>query len=542
MYIIEVSLSEGINNSEGIHFAFTDKLISNFFGRGHVSKKGSIKEGEIVKSKNLTLVALFIGILICSLSLLPITNAQPFENAKFENIQVYHYRPDGKIDNFELINGGTAKVYDNDNVEIYLICRNENLPSANLYTKTYINDNLQRIGYIPYPVPTGLIGIDAWPTNLYGPVTQHWRVELWWNNNGENILEDNKGFDIWVVKLFVENWSPAPLTVEKGKTALTSWSINFNNGGNDEMDNVSISVVDPKDLQITPTSQNLDNVIAGGTSSTSFSVTALPLTLTTGQRTVKFQITYYDYMGISHTETMSAPVNVDKLSTSIALSLNPSSVKIDGSSTITAKLIDGNGNPIANQVISFSVENAMIGSVNTNSSGEATQTYTANVDAGTYAVNASFAGTVDYKPSSQTDNLVVEPLTTTIVIIIPSSATLGDLVTIKATLKDEQNRPLENMDVVFQINGNSIGDNNTDSSGIALITYKTSTAGTFKVQAIFGGTRNYVASSSTIANLAVSTSSIALELGIGFVLVVVVVIFGLLIFVRKRSAMKIPFK
>jgi len=341
-----------------------------------------------------------------------------------------------------------------------------------------------------------------------------------------------------VVKLFVENWSPAPLTVEKGKTAPSSWSINFKNGGNDEMDNVSISVVDPMDLQITPTSQNLGNIIAGGTSSTIENVTALPLTLTTGQRTVKFQITYYDFMGIYHTETMSASVNVEKLSTSITLTLDPSSVKIGGSSTFTAKLIDGNGNPVANQAISFSVENASIGSANTNSSGEATQTYTANVNAGTYAVNAYFAGTVeDYKPSTATKNLTVEPFKTTLVLDVPSSAMLGDMVTIKATLKDEKSNPLQNMDVEFQINEKTIGSAKTDSSGIASIQYETSTAGTLQVKAIFAGVTNYE-NSSAVAQLVVKTS-IALEVGI-IALVVAVVIIGLLIYARKRG-MKIPF-
>jgi hypothetical protein len=174
------------------------------------------------------------------------------------------------------------------------------------------------------------------------------------------------------------------------------------------MDNVSISVADNAGLGITPQSQDLNNIIAGDTKSVSFSVTA-PFTSTIGPHPVIFQITYFDFMGISHTENMEALVTVAKLSTSITLGVEPSSVKIGDPCTITANLVDGNGNPIANQVISFSVGATSIGSDNTDSSGNAVQTYTANVvDAGTYVISATFDGTADYAPSSKTVNLIVE--------------------------------------------------------------------------------------------------------------------------------------
>ena len=488
---------------------------------------------KIVKGKHLLLMVLFIGILMSSLSLVSLTNAQPYQGAKFENIQLFHIRPDNRTDIFDLFTEN-AKVYDNDNLRIRFQFKNENIyPEANLHTNIYINDNLEN-STNPITTENNTDMTDIWRTiSSYSLDIQRWKVELWWENN----LEDTKEFNVWVVKLFVENWSPAPITVEKGRTALSSWSIAFNNGGNDVMENVSISVVDPVDLQITHTSQNLGGITAGGSSSTSFSVTALPLTLTTGPRDVKFQITYHDFMGISHTETMSAPVIVDRLSTSIALSLDPSSVKKDNSTAITAMLVDGNGSPVANQDISFSVGTTSIGSENTDSSGKATQIFVANVDAGTYAISASFAGTVDYKPSSQTTNLTVEPFKTTLVLdIVPSSATLGDKVTIKAILKDEKGIPLPNENVEFQINDKTIDSATTDSNGVASIQYKTSIAGTLDVKAVFAGETNYE-NSSTIAKLVVNTSR-ALQVGI-VALVVIVVLVGLVFFAMRRG-MKMP--
>jgi len=510
-------------------------LVFDTFCKAYATYSVKGQRGENLKGKSILLIAVSIGILM-SLNLVLLANAQPYRMAYFENIKVIHTYPDGRTENFELVNDGTAKVYDNDNLLLYLIFYNENLmPSANLYTKIYIDNELQRTSD-NLLTPGGRLapGTYGWPTISSGPDNQRWKVELWWENN----LEDAKEFNVWVVKLYVENWSPAPITVEKGTTAPSSWSITFNNGGNDVMENVSISVADPVDLQITPTSQNLDNVIAGGSGSTSFSVTALPLALTTGQRDVKFQITYYDFMGISHTETISAPVIVDRLSTSIALSLDPSSVGKDNSTAITAMLVDGNGSPVTNQEISFSVGTTSIGSENTDSSGKATQIFLANVDAGTFAINASFAGTVDYKPSSQTTNLTVEPFKTTLVLdIVPSSTVPGDTVTLKATLKDEKSIPLPNENVEFQINGTTIDSATTDSNGVASIQYKTSIAGTLDVKAVFAGETNYE-NSYAIDELVVE-ESIALKLGITVAAVVIAAAVAVLILARRRG-MKIP--
>ncbi|KUO39635.1 MAG: hypothetical protein AVW06_03405 [Hadesarchaea archaeon DG-33-1] len=476
-----------------------------------------------MKSKSVQPIVIFIGILM-SLNLVPLTNAQPYGGAYFTSIKVIH--AGGEI---ELVNGRTAKVYDNLPMLINLRFYNENLePSANLYTKVYIDNELQHTSG-DYHILKGRSGSDIWLVSSSGPAIQRWKVELWWGSN----LEDAKEFDVWVVKLLVSDWSPAPLTVEKGKTAPSSWPINFKNDGNDNMGNVSISVVDPAGLEITPQSQNLDNVITEETKSTSFSVTA-PFTLTTGPRTVKLQITYDDFMGISHAEIFSASVDVTKLSTSITLSVEPSRIKKDDPCTITAKLVAGNGNPMANQTISFSVEATSIGSVNTDSFGNAVKTYTANVDAGTYVISASFGGSADYEASTKTTDINVEPFKTTLTLEVLSAFTL------KATLKDEKGNPLQTMDVEFQISEENvwkrIGSAKTDPRGIASIEHEPSTAGTFKIKAIFAGTKNYEASSA-IAEL-IAKKSIVLKLGI--IMVVAVTIVALLVFARKRG-MKIPF-
>jgi hypothetical protein len=205
-------------------------------------------------------------------------------------------------------------------------------------------------------------------------------------------------------------------------------------------------------------------------------------------------MSYDDFRGTSHVESKTAYVTVTKLGTSITLTLEPSSVKKDGLTTITAKLLDGNGNPVANQPISFFIGTTSLDSANTDTSGNAVKSYTANIDAGTYVINASYSGSADFGSSSGTINLIVNPFTTTLTVEVPS-ATQGKPVTLKATLKDENDNPVQGVNIQFQIydgtNWSNIGSANTDSNGVASISYTPSNTGTFQVRAMFSGTTNY---------------------------------------------------
>jgi len=361
---------------------------------------------EVLKGKNLILIAA-VGILLASLGSMPLANAQPYYDAYFTSINVTHGNGD-----IELISGGTAKVYDGQTAWKNLTFYNEGCGvfGADLYTKIYESDTLSGTSSKRY-VFKGTSSSDDWYSTVYGPAVYTYKVELWWDSAGTHYLEDVKYFDTKVVKLFMTDWSPSDLSIEKGKTTASTLSISFENGGNDYMYSAEVSVVDSDALQISPQSQSLGDISSGGTKSTSFSITA-PTTATLGTHTVSFQIDYDDFRGVSHSETKTASVSVAKLGTSITLDLEPSSINIGDSTTITATLVDGNANSIENQEITFSVGTTTIGTASTDSSGNAVKSYTANIDAGTYVIKASYTESTDYGPSSATSNLIVNPFTT----------------------------------------------------------------------------------------------------------------------------------
>lgn len=590
-----------------------------------------------MKSKNnngLTL-AIVIALIASSLSLLTEAYAQPYYDAYFTSIMVTNGN-----DTIELINGGTAKVYDGQTVWKNLTFYNEacGLFGANLYTKIYRDGLLVGTSNERY-VWKGSYSSDNWYSTEYGSATKEYKVELWWDSAGTHYLEDVNYFDIWVVKLFVSDWSPESLTVEKGKTTASTLPISFENGGNDYMYSTTISVVDSDGLQISPQSQSLGDISAEGTKSVGFSVIA-PDTTTIGSHTVSFQIDYDDFRGVSHSETKTASIDVAKLGTRIELTLQPTSLKIGASTTIVAKLTDGNNVAIANKEISFSIGTTSIGTATTDSSGNAGKTYAANLDAGTYTIKASYGGSIDYGSSSATSNLIVNSLDTTLTINAPSvkvgttatisttlkdengnpiseanidfylyedgvwskissattdavgeasitqtfntagdyqiktvyagstnynsfdatatltisqfattltidvpSATQGKEVTLKATLKDENGNPMQNIDIDFYIYEENawkkIGSAKTHSSGVASLKYSPSATGAFQVKAMFGGTTSYAESSSTSASLNVAMDYTLYYIGGGIIAVTIIGVVGYMAF-RRRKKVAVP--
>jgi 5-hydroxyisourate hydrolase-like protein (transthyretin family) len=488
-----------------------------------------------VKEMNRNMALIFAIIILYVLNVTPFANAQPYYDAYFTSIMV----TDGNGAS-DLLYGGTAKVYDGQLISINTTAYNNRCGvfGANLYVKMYVSDVLVTTTSEAYILKGTNMGNQLYDYQ-FGAKIVNYKVELWWDSSGTYYLEDEKTFSIQVVKLSVSEWLPSSLSVEKGKTTASTWSITFKNGGNDMMYGSSISIVDSSGLQITPTSTSLGNIASQGIKSTSFSVVA-PNTLSTGYKTVSFQIGYNDFEGNSHVESKAGYVAVNKLGTSIVLTLTPSSVKKDASMTITARLLDGNGNPIGSQSIAFSIGATSLGSANTDSSGNAVKPYTANINAGTYVVNASYAGGADYGSSSGTSNLIVNPFTTTLTIDVPS-AIQGQSVTLKATLKDENGNPIQGVSIQFQMYDGTSWTNmssaNTDSNGVASISYTPSSTGSFQVKAMFGGTANYAPSASTSANLNVGMDYTPYYVGGGIIVVIILCAIGYWVYrTRKKTA------
>ena len=129
--------------------------------------------------------------------------------------------------------------------------------------------------------------------------------------------------------------------------------------------------------------------------------------------------------------------------------------------------------------------------------------------------------------------------------------------TIEAILEDENGIPLKNMDIDFYVCGTScIGANKTDSDGAALLRlsddlplftypklelFETKKSETWKINAVFEGTSNYVQSSSLDVYIAFAFIDYTLYLiGGGIIVVVIICVAGYLVLQRRKRPITMP--
>lgn len=444
--------------------------------------------------------------------------AQGSEGAYFTRIVVTN-----GLSSVDLVNGGQASVVSGQTIWYNLTFYNSNVGffGAGLFSKIYTDGSLVGTSSDQY-VWRSFHGSYNWYQTGLSSGIHTIKVELWWDGSGTYYLEDTGTFQVFVVQLS-SSWSAPSVSVPRGSTTGSSWTVSVSNTGNDVMHSVSVAVVDSAGLQISPQTQPLGDMSAGATKSTSFTVIA-PTTLGIGQYNVIFTISYLDFEGNTYQNSEYGLVTVTKTATSMAVSLDKSTVSIGDTVTIQAALT-ANGAGIEGQAVVFSIGGNTIGSGTTDSSGRAVTTYTASVSPGTYTVQASFAETNTYLSSTGSANLIVTATPTTLTLSTPSSLTQGSSITLTATLTDSKGNPIQGQSVQFLVNGTLIGSATTDVSGKASFEYTPNTSGSAQIQAVYQGAGNYAQSSSSVVPVQISTPGI---LGLGttgtIILVVAIVI------------------
>lgn len=257
----------------------------------------------LLKNQALTMSIFVIMFIFSSFSIQSV-KSQPYYDAWFTHIYVTNGNSE-----IDLINGGTAKVYDGQVVVKKLTFYNDGAGffGADLYTRIHRDDELIGTSSETY-VWKGSSDTDEFSLALSGPATYSYKVELWWENWGQHLLVDVKEFNIKVVKLWVSNWSPSTLSIERGFES-GDLTLTFTNGGNDYMYDVSVSVIDSAGLTVNPQTQDLGTINEGGTKTATFSVQA------SGDKspkdyTITLEVAYNDLRGVTHTETFQADVTV----------------------------------------------------------------------------------------------------------------------------------------------------------------------------------------------------------------------------------------
>ncbi|MFU2191302.1 Ig-like domain repeat protein, partial [Methanobacterium sp. MZD130B] len=176
---------------------------------------------------------------------------------------------------------------------------------------------------------------------------------------------------------------------------------------------------------------------------------------------------------IEFDETNNAINTTRNVFTITQLIVNPVNCYTNDQVTLTAKLMDTAYNvPLSGKTINFKVNNVFVNSAVTDANGIASLAYTVTFLPNTYTIFGEFVQDSLYLGSDDTDNLNVR-FTPTNITVNQVEGYWNDTVNLQATLTDTgHNRPLQNKEVNFKVNGNNIGSVFTNSQGIATLPYQ----------------------------------------------------------------------
>jgi len=171
-----------------------------------------------------------------------------------------------------------------------------------------------------------------------------------------------------------------------------------------------------------------------------------------------------------------------------------------------ATVKDLGNNSVSGINIIFYINGSYVGSGVTDSNGIASINYTIP-STGNYTLVAGFSGNANYSAlNSSVVYFEARKLNTNTTVAAGVAGSVGEIINLTATLKDENGFLLVGKNVSFYVNGIFNGTAITGSNGVAVLAYKIPAVGTYYYTAYFPGDGNYTSSNSTLNGGLVSTN------------------------------------
>ena len=306
---------------------------------------------------------------------------------------------------------------------IYLISNPSSPSNANMQifsnNITNFGDGIYSILYTPTGTSLTQLYLNRFYNNTHGlsitSSTEFTAINNWW---GKNIsptvytssppatydIFDNQGtvtYDPWIVLNINEN----PSSISTGSSSIITADLTYNSNNQDTSILYPGQYL-PDGISVNFSSDSLGNVNPGtnlttnGLATTTFNSCNLP-----GNSVISTTV---------DVQTVSGIINIIGTPVSTAIIVDPINGAKGNVVNLVATLNDLTNLPINNQLITFSVNNNIVGSALTNALGVATLPYIITQNTGIYTILATFAGDSTYMVSSNTNNLnVVVPPTVT---------------------------------------------------------------------------------------------------------------------------------
>ena len=282
---------------------------------------------------------------------------------------------------------------------------------------TNFGDGIYSILYTPTGTSSTQLYLNRFYNNTHGlsiaSSTEFTAINNWW---GKNIrptvytssppaiydIFDDQGtvtYDPWIVL----NINANPSSISTGSSSTITADLT-KNSNNQDTSILYPGQYLPGGIPVNFSSDSLGNVnptttfTTNGLATTTFNSGNLP-----GNSVVSTTV---------DAQTLSGIINIIGTPVSTAITVNPISGVNGKVVNLIATLNDLTNLPINNKLITFSVNNNIVGSAFTNALGVATLPYIITQNSGIYTILATFAGDSTYMASSNTNNLnVVVPPT-----------------------------------------------------------------------------------------------------------------------------------
>jgi hypothetical protein len=192
----------------------------------------------------------------------------------------------------------------------------------------------------------------------------------------------------------------------------------------------------------------------------------------------------------------SEPFTIERMPTSLTYT-GDTSGDFNDAVTLAARLTDHGGSPLSGKTIAFTAGTQGCSDV-TDDSGLASCTIVPSQEAGSYTLTVSFAGDVDYLPSSDSGTFVVTRQETTTTYTGPLVILQGEPVTLAGRLLEEGTVPITGRLLTLALGSQSC-TGTTDAGGAASCTIAsvTSALGPQPLSATFAGDAFYLPSADT---------------------------------------------
>lgn len=242
----------------------------------------------------------------CISFVLPAVSAS--NGASFSHINITN--GGGTID---LVNGGTARTYEMQKIEMNITMMNNDLgnPNATLYVELFQNGTLWYVSQPSEVAEGNTYTVFLSTTNVTGETLLNFRAELHWNNtSGNDSIVDTAQFNIQSVNLFFNNLSYAYNEVIIGSGSPSTLNLTVGNGGNDVMYNLTLTIVNPSGLQFSNSTLYLGDLQSNKNATGSLKITA-PSSLNPGTVSVGVQLAFTDLSGVRHFAGTNIPINLN---------------------------------------------------------------------------------------------------------------------------------------------------------------------------------------------------------------------------------------